>query len=353
MGQRTTFGDHPADEMSRAAPSSEWAAESDGSAANTLELLRTLARKSESEKALELLRSLAHKSESGFEPENPLELLRSLARRHDDGDPMNRTLDLLRNLARRGDGAGRAAHDAQITAAAASISLRTLAGTAARLKEDAHGAGLRWPAAHVERAWQMALIAIAGAAVFLAAAGAAFLLSRGADRASELHRQIVAPIATPSEPAASSTMDAEAALQSVQTAMAECDQQAQRDPDTLYLLVIPIVPAGDAFRLSAEMKEEYDSFTLVTSKSMLAGLQDGSFALNARPFRFAIIDSATGKTQIWSTATGVSKFTHRDAAAFSKFRLGFDIPDKGPQWSNEYPRNAGVCYWVNVRFHWG
>src|SRR5207244_13619707 len=98
--------------------------------------------------------------------------------------------------------------------------------------------------------------------------------------------------------------------------------------------------------------EEDDSCFLAASKSVLDGLRDQTLAVNATSYRFAIIDSATGKTQIWIAASGPSKFTHSDTLAFSKFRVGFDVPNKGLRWSNEYARRAGVCYWVNAGFLW-
>jgi hypothetical protein len=355
MGQRTTFGDSPTDEISRPDLCSGRPAQSDNSAAAALELLRTLARDGgrDAPNTLELLRTLAQRGGTDAGTAGAMELLRTLAQRGGGADATEDALELLRSLAHGCDKSERAPRMLDASPDAVPSWSRRLAALAAAAKTNAGSARSPRLPAGAERGREAALIAAVGAAAFIAAAVAgALLLSRGSEHAAP-RVEVSAPAAAPANPAAAPAADAPAVAQAVQTAMAECDREAERNPDTLHFLVTPVMPAGDAFRLSAEAREEYDSFSLVTAKAMLEGLQDGSLALNARPFRFVIIDSATGQTQIWSAATGMSKFTHKDAAAFSKFRVGFDIPDKGPQWSNEYPRRAGVCYWVNVRFHWG
>jgi hypothetical protein len=354
MGQRTTYGNSPADEIFRPQSSSERAAQSEASAAGTLELLRALARDGgrDAPDTLELLRTLAQRGGGDAGTAGAMELLRTLAQRG-GADATEDALELLRSLAHGCDKSERAPRMPDASPDAVPSWSRRLAALAAVAKTNAGSARSPRLPARGERGREAALVAAVGAAAFIAAAVAgALLLSRGSEHAAP-RVEVSPPAAAPAKPAAAPAADAPAVAQTVQTAMAECDQEAEKNPDALHFLVTPIMPAGDAFRLSAEAREEYDSYSLVTAKAMLEGLQDGSLALNARPFRFAIIDSATGQTQTWSAATGMSKFTHKDAAAFSKFRVGFDIPDKGPQWSNEYPRRAGVCYWVNVRFHWG
>ena len=217
------------------------------------------------------------------------------------------------------------------------------------------------PVARVHRRrLPMSPSAMVGFAAAVLAAGLAALLwvllveqkneprtEQKAERRSEIAAS--APTVRASPPP---TAPAELSAEAVQTAMAQCDQEAGQNPFSLHFLVTPVVAASSASQPATLPGEAYDSFFLATSESVLDGLRNKTLTVNGASYRFAIIDSATGKTQIWGAASGLSKFTHSDTAAFAKFRVGFDVPDKGPQWTAEYRRRAGVCYWVNARFGW-
>ncbi|MBI3759654.1 MAG: hypothetical protein HY269_07860, partial [Deltaproteobacteria bacterium] len=215
------------------------------------------------------------------------------------------------------------------------------------------GASLRGDTGH--RRWRlpMTLRAIVGcSAAVLAAALVALLWVLLVQHDKEPRPEVVTSDAPAHDIPAPSTEQAQVTAESVQTAMTECDQEAAKDPFSLHFLVIPIIATGGSPRSAELAGEDYGSFYLAPSKSMLDGLRNKTLTINTTSHRFAIIDSATGKMQIWTAASGVSKFTHSDTLAFSKFRIGFDVPDKGLQWSNEYLRRAGVCYWVNADFRW-
>ena len=250
------------------------------------------------------------------------------------GERSQDTLELLRKLARTSSSDDRTRHTQAAHPGAAPPGYRTLLA--------------RMPTARRPTRRQTALLAIIGCSAVLAAGVTVFLWSRLPAQDSEPRIETSTPVATPSEPAAVPTQQARADLSSVQTAMAECDLEAAKNPFTLYFLAIPIVLGSDARQSSERYEEDYESYSLMPSQAMLDGLRDRSLVLASTPFRYAIIDSATGTTKTWSTATGMSKFTH-DTTAFSKFRVRFGVAGKDPKWSNEYPRRVGECYWVNVR----
>jgi hypothetical protein len=193
---------------------------------------------------------------------------------------------------------------------------------------------------------------IFGGSAVLAAGLAALLWVRPTEHQAQPRTEVVTPAPHVAERPGPSAVQTEATAEVVQRAMSECDQDAGKDPFSLHFLITPIVATSDVSQSVELAGEDYESYFLAASESVLAGLRNKTLTVNATSYRFAIIDSATGKTQIWSAASGLSKFTHSDALVFSKFRVGFDVPNKGLQWSNEYARRAGVCYWVNARFRW-
>lgn len=153
----------------------------------------------------------------------------------------------------------------------------------------------------------------------------------------------------PAPPAAPQTSPAPADLQFVRKAMADCDREAAQNPNAIYVLLVPLRRNTDGN--TAPPGERYESFVLTTSKAALDGLQDGSYSLNLWRFAFAIVDSANNQTKAWNMVGGVTTLTH-SAGGFSKFRIGFDVAGRGfgMRWSNEYSRQPGTCYWINVQF---
>src|SRR5262249_34514291 len=141
-------------------------------------------------------------------------------------------------------------------------------------------------------------------------------------------------------------------LQSVQKAMAECDQEATRNPTSLYLLIIPVLPDTDLTKTTSPEGETYQTYFLMTSKAMLAGLSGTTYVINRRPFVFSISDSTNGQSKSWNMVSGVTKLKHDGPEQFREFRVGFDPTGRGYGlvWSKPYTRQPNVCYWINVRF---
>ncbi|MEI8152896.1 MAG: hypothetical protein WCG92_15020, partial [Hyphomicrobiales bacterium] len=176
---------------------------------------------------------------------------------------------------------------------------------------------------------------------------AALLWSWTPAREVEQPIETAIPILNPAE--SSTAQNAQSVALSVQRAMGECDIEATKNPFGLYFLVTAAVPGSAAPQSKDRPADDYETFSLTTSTAMLDGLRDGSLTLNTKPFRYSIIDSASGKTKTWNVTAGVSKISHDDNVAFSKFKVGVDASGKAPKWSNEYSRRTGTCYWVNIR----
>jgi hypothetical protein len=138
-------------------------------------------------------------------------------------------------------------------------------------------------------------------------------------------------------------------VSTIRQAMANCDAVAARDPEGLHFLVIPVVPATlEAATPLLPVGEDHKSFALIQSQDLLAGLEDGSLALAATPYKFLVIDAKWASTQTWNEAKGPAKFVHPDGGTVSNFRIGFSPGDKTVRWTSIYNRQKGACYWVNV-----
>jgi hypothetical protein len=137
----------------------------------------------------------------------------------------------------------------------------------------------------------------------------------------------------------------------ITNAMTECDGEAEKHPDSLYFLVIPIAPTSKSAKLP-----EYDApieigknVLVVTSKELLDGLKDGSLTLYRRPFAFSIHESASNTSYKWDS-TGASQLAARQASPLKSFKVGIKLPGRADvEWSTaEFPSNTGTCYWVNA-----
>ena len=135
-------------------------------------------------------------------------------------------------------------------------------------------------------------------------------------------------------------------------AMARCDAEAVKNPNDLYFLVTPIEPATleAAASILPPPGDKFDSFFLVPTPSLFGGLQDGSVELSSRRYGFSVLDIKTANTIKWNAAYGASRFADQKAAEISKFRIGFTFDTNTLTWTNEYDRQKGTCYWVNLRF---
>ena len=139
----------------------------------------------------------------------------------------------------------------------------------------------------------------------------------------------------------------------IERAIAECEAEAARNPETLYFMVIPVVPTDADFQAWAPKANGMAgaSVILLGLKNTLDNLRAGSLRLDRRAFEFAILDPATSNTYKWRPAAGVHKYAIRKAKLITSFKPGFEMPlGSEPQWTDgsAIPRQAGTCYWTGA-----
>lgn len=134
----------------------------------------------------------------------------------------------------------------------------------------------------------------------------------------------------------------------IQQAMARCDAEAAQDPNSQYFLLTPVLPMNfESATLLLPPGEPHKSFFLIPSQLVLGGLEDGSLELSSRPYAFSLRNSQTGEIQNWRPANGPAQFKLPNAASLSRFQIGLGFADAGVEWTGEYDRPTGACYWVN------
>ena len=130
------------------------------------------------------------------------------------------------------------------------------------------------------------------------------------------------------------------------------DAAATQDPDSLYFLILPLLPAKSATDdwRSVALQQVSDAFLLLSAKDALDGLRDGKLAVRPGRYTFSVLDSATGQTYSWNSATAVSRLSKKAPNSLKSLKLGFDFSEAqtGGQWSTEFKRDPGTCYWVSV-----
>jgi hypothetical protein len=140
-------------------------------------------------------------------------------------------------------------------------------------------------------------------------------------------------------------------LGSIKRLMATCDEEAAKDPDGLHFLVIPLVPATfEAATFLLPAGENYAGFVLISSADAINGLESGALAPSGRSYGFLVRDARTKQEKQLGSAAGPFRFTEPNRPALLNFQIGLSLPSMVVQWSTEYPRTKGSCYWVNVRF---
>jgi hypothetical protein len=135
----------------------------------------------------------------------------------------------------------------------------------------------------------------------------------------------------------------------IQQAMTRCDAEAAQDPNSQYFLLTPVLPINfESATLLLPPGVPHKSFFLIESQLVLGGLEDGSLELSSRPYEFSLRNSQTGQLHNWRSANGPAQFKLRDAASLSRFQIGLGFGEAGVEWTGEYERSAGSCYWVNA-----
>ncbi len=160
-----------------------------------------------------------------------------------------------------------------------------------------------------------------------------------------------APTATPT-PRAPREAPVKADIAAISKAMSDCDAAAAQDQGALYFLILPMVPAGGTERTWAAqaLQTVGNSFILLSSKDALEGLANNTLMLRPGRYTFAIVDSESGASYSWTSATGLARLTKREAGATKMLKLGFDFSEAqtGAQWTSDFQRERGACYWVSA-----
>jgi len=194
-------------------------------------------------------------------------------------------------------------------------------------------------------------IAIAVAAVAaLALVGLGFLFwglkSRESASVPGTEQSGTAPTPTARAPAAPADIPA------ITKAMSDCDAAAARDPDSLYFLVLPMRSADPADRSwsALALQTVGSSYLLLSAKDALDGLRNNRLMLRPDRYTFSALDTESGQTYSWTSATGMSRLSRRESGATKSLKVGFDFSEQqaGAQWSAEFKRERGICYWLSA-----
>jgi hypothetical protein len=205
---------------------------------------------------------------------------------------------------------------------------------------------------------QFVFIGISVGVLLIAAIGGIVGVRKPQGPSSEPSAQVVPPLgpATAAAPPGPSVQTFPATpstdLAAITKAMSDCDAEAIRVPDQLHFLVLPMLPAKAAendWRTLA-LQEVGNTFLLLSAKDALDGLRDGKLVVRDGRYTFSVLDSATGQTYSWTSATRIARLSRPAPKEVKSLKLGFDFSaaQGGAQWSSEFRRDSGTCYWVSV-----
>src|SRR4029453_8664952 len=93
------------------------------------------------------------------------------------------------------------------------------------------------------------------------------------------------------------------------TAMSDCDTEAQKTPDTLHFLVVPMLsaPSDDAHWKRASLNDIGNAI-LLRQRDTLDGLGDQSLVISSDQYEFSVRDEKTSAVYKWTPSVGVKKF---------------------------------------------
>ena len=134
-------------------------------------------------------------------------------------------------------------------------------------------------------------------------------------------------------------------------AMSDCDAEAQKTPDTLHFLVVPMLsaPSDDAHWKRASLNDIGNAI-LLRQRDTLEGLADQSLVISTDQYEFAVRDEKTSAVYKWTPSVGVKKFLVAGGVEIQEFKVQFKTQQRKSdnEWGSPFVHNKGTCYWVNA-----
>ncbi|HLH91573.1 MAG TPA: hypothetical protein VKX28_24250 [Xanthobacteraceae bacterium] len=194
---------------------------------------------------------------------------------------------------------------------------------------------------------QIVFVAIA-VAVLVAAAIGTFVRHRGESAV------VAGPIVPPSDqmtaPPPTMQEPPPPDLAAIRKEMADCDTAAAHDPDSFYFLIVPVLTTktGNPDWHPAALQTVGDTYSLLGANDALDGIRNGSLRVRPGRYTFSALDTQSGMTYSWTSATGMSRLSRKRTGTGTVLKLGFDFSSGqiGPQWSTEFKLDRGNCYWI-------
>jgi len=135
------------------------------------------------------------------------------------------------------------------------------------------------------------------------------------------------------------------------TAMTDCDAEAQKTPDTLHFLVVPMLsaPSDDALWRKSSLNDIGNAI-LLRQRDTLDGLADQSLVIAAEQYEFSVRDEKTSAVYKWTPSAGVKKFLVAGGVEIQDFKVQFKTQQRNDdtEWGAPFVHNKGTCYWVNA-----
>jgi hypothetical protein len=134
-------------------------------------------------------------------------------------------------------------------------------------------------------------------------------------------------------------------------AMNDCDAEAQKTPDTLHFLVVPMLSAAsDDAHWKSHSLNDIGNATLLRQRDTLEGLADQSLVVAPDQYEFAVRDEKTSAVYKWAPSVGVKKFLVAGGVQIQEFKVQFKTQQRKSEneWGAPFIHSKGTCYWVNA-----
>jgi hypothetical protein len=134
-------------------------------------------------------------------------------------------------------------------------------------------------------------------------------------------------------------------------AMSDCDTEAQKTPDTLHFLVVPMLSApSDDTHWKRVSLNDIGNAILLRQRDTLEGLADQSLVLATDQYEFSVRDEKTSAVYKWTPSVGVKKFLVAGGVQIQEFKVQFKTQQRKDDnaWGAPFVHNKGTCYWVNA-----